>query len=463
MRGVERPLLTRILHRPEALLGGTFAGLILVGALLLCLPTAHGARDISFLDALFTATSATCVTGLITVDTATDYSRFGQAVILVLIQLGGLGIMTFGILAAQVFHMRASFSSQAALQSVFFEEHARHDLRRDLRRILALTVIVETAGAALLHAQTTPPDTGQGDWFGAVFHAVSAFCNAGFSLRSENAVAFRGSPVVLLTLMALIVIGGLGYIVLLEALGRAWSAVRRRRDYPVRWSLHTRVVLRMSGVLIVGGAAVLFLFDFRETPNAPAQRLLHACFQSVSARTAGFNTVDVGALPLPSLLILVGLMFIGGSPGSCAGGIKTTTFRIWAARMWARLTGRERVTLGERHVPLDVVRRAALIVAVAALWNAAGVMLLAIAEGGRPGVRLEQLIFEQVSAFGTVGLSCGSPGLTVSLAGTFGWFGKLWIAATMFVGRVGPLTVALAVLAPPRPLYEYPTERVMIG
>ena len=208
-------------------------------------------------------------------------------------------------------------------------------------------------------------------------------------------------------------------------------------------------------------AAALLLTGLTPTENTWRLRVVHALFQSVTARTAGFNTVDIGALPLPSLLILIGLMFIGGSPGSCAGGIKTTTAAVWSARVRSRLTGREGVRLFERHIPPGLVRRAALLLAIAGLWNMGGVLVLSMVEQSK-AFRLEQLAFEQISAFATVGLSA-HPGSPVSLSASFSDWGKLSIVFTMFMGRVGPLTLAVAVLPRARTLYRYPTERVMIG
>ncbi len=455
-------LLKAVLFRPETLLAGTFGGLIAAGTLLLSLPVAHAGERVSVLDAFFTSTSAACITGLITVDTATRYSRFGQGTILVLCQLGGLGIMTFAALAAQLFRLRISFSSQAAWHRALFDGEARINLRQALRHIFLLTLLLETSGALLLHAalRDLPPE--HGGWFEAVFHAISAFCNAGFSVYSSNAVALRESHLALWTIMGLIVAGGLGYTVLMELFARTVRAVRRRREGPVVWSLHSRVVLKASAVLIFGGALLLMLTGLTAGENTWG-RPPHP--RAVSIRNGThrrFNSLDIGRVPVPSLLILIALMFIGGSPGSCAGGIKTTTATVWAARVRARLSGRSEVTIGERRVPHDVVRRAALVISIATLWNLAGVFLLATAEIHAGGPRLEQLIFEQISAFGTVGLSANA-GAAVSLSGTFTAVGKLWIIATMFVGRVGPLTLALAVISTPRPLYDYPSERVMIG
>ena len=445
-----------LFHRPEGLLIGTFAALILCGALVLWLPAAHRADPVGFVDALFTSTSAACVTGLTTVDTATRYTRVGQTAIMMLIQLGGLGVMTFWALAAQMLRSRLSFTSQAAWQSTFFEEESRGDFRTALRRILILTLTIEALGALVILGGLHGYTPAAGGVYEAVFLAVSAFCNAGFSVYSDNLVGLRGSPPIVWAIMFLIVAGGLGYTVLFEVLKRGWQRLRRRRHDPLIASLNTKVVLRMTGVLIVAGAAMLLITGLTPAEVTWAEQSIHALFQSVTARTAWFNTIDIGALPVPSLLILIGLMFIGGSPGSCAGGIKTTTTAVWLAQVFTRLSGREHLTLLGRRVPPDVVRRAALVLGVAALWNGLGVMVLSISEGGRPCVRLEQIILEQISAFGTVGLSANfTPSLTV--------VGKLWIIATMFVGRLGPLTVAFAALARPKAPFEYPQERVMIG
>lgn len=444
-----------LLHRPQAMLLLTFAGLITLGTILLLLPAAHTRRPIGFVDALFTATSAVCVTGLITVDTATDYSRFGQVVILVLIQLGALGIMTFGALAAELLHLRMSFSSQAALRDMFFQQQMRGKLAASLWGILATVALAECAGALLLYAGLAGGPEPRGGGFEAVFLAVSAFCNAGFSVYSDNVMGLRQSLLVVWTLMALIVLGGIGYPVVFECAQRAWARLRRRHPPTVGFTLHARVVLWSSLWLTLGGAAALLLTGGPALGTSWPGRALDALFQSVTARTAGFNTVPIGALALPGLLVLIPLMFVGGSPGSCAGGIKTTTFAVWVTRVWTRLRGGDQVALFGRVIPHSFVRRAGLILAVAVLWNGVGVLLLSLTESG-PEARLEQLLFEQISAFGTVGLSTG---LTPALSG----LGKLWIIATMFVGRLGPLTVAFAVMPQPRRTFEYPREGVMIG
>jgi trk system potassium uptake protein TrkH len=450
-------LFGRVLYRPEALMVTTFAGLVLVGMIVLWLPVCHAGRKMEPLDALFTATSAVCVTGLITRDTASEYSPTGQTVILILIQLGGLGVMTFGALAYQLFHRRVSFQSQAALQDLLFQGELRGRLRAALWRIILITFVAETLGVLLLYAGLRGDPAPKGGWYEAVFLAISGFCNAGFSVYSDSAASLRDSGLIMWTLMGLIITGGLGYTVLLEILERLWRRLRRRQGAPVTWSLNAKVVILASATLIAIGTCGLMLTGLTSNERTAGSYLLNGLFQSVTARTAGFNTVEIGRLPVPSLLLLVALMFIGGSPASCAGGIKTTSLCVWLARVRARLAGRQDVTLARRRIPQDVVRRAALVIAAAALWNAIGILILASTEDVGSVTRLEDVIFEQVSAFGTVGLSTGiTPGLSA--------LGQLWIIASMFVGRLGPLTIALAVLrtqaASP---FAYPDERVMIG
>lgn len=447
-------MIQRIFTRPERLFVGTFAGMVLAGTILLALPFAQ-TKPVSLLDAFFTSTSAVCVTGLTTVETVDAYSRFGQTVILVLIQLGGLGLMTFGAIAAEVLRLPVSFRSQAMLRSTFFQEDGGGDFARSLRRILLMTLLLEAVGAFLLYQALQEGETPPGSVFEAAFLSISAFCNAGFSVYRGSAIQLRDSTLAIWTIMALIALGGLGYPVLFEAVSRGWMRLRRRRP-PVHWTLHARIVLMTSGGLILGGALALTLLGLNEPQLPWVDYFEHSLFQSVTARTAGFNTVDIGRLPLTSVLVLIPLMFIGGSPGSAAGGVKTTVATVWLARLWARLRGQEGVVLLGRRIPQDLVRRAALVIAAAGVWNIIGVMLLVMTESRVDPHRFEVILFEQISAFATVGLSMGiTPELTVG--------GKLWIILSMFVGRVGPLTAAFVIVTQPRPLHDYPVERVMVG
>lgn len=446
----------RFLTRPESLLFLTFGGLILTGSLLLRIPTCQQ-KPVGYLDCLFTATSAVCVTGLVTVDTEQSWTRAGHVVILCLIQLGGLGVMTFTALAAHLLRRPVSFSSAVALHDAFFESESRGDLGRALAWIVGMTLLLELCGAGVIYVGLANSAAVAPDPFAALFLAVSAFCNAGFSVYSDNLVCLRPSLLIMFTIMTLITLGGLGYSVLLETLQRVKRRIRgRTREQPLRWSLHMTIVLFTSAILTFGGALALLGADaaLADDPSIPHLGWTDALFHSISARTAGFNAVPMDVFSIPSILILIGLMFIGGSPGSTAGGIKTTSAAVWTAGIYAGLRGRESLNLLGRRLPPDVLRRAGLVVALTTIWNVIGFFVLAVTENDR--FRFEQLIFEQVSAFCTVGYSLNvSAGLSE--------LGKLWIVASMLVGRLGAVTVAFLVIRPRREHFRYPQERVMIG
>ncbi len=448
--------LARIFRSPQATIVCGFGFTIFTGALLLMLPWAQRSPRVGFVDALFTSTSAVCVTGLTVVDTGTAYTRLGQAIILALIQVGGLGIMTFAAMAFQIAGMRLSLKSQALLSDSFFQQDVAGEFRDTFRKILIVTFTVEATGTLLLYfvlrfrSETVDP------LFSSLFHSVSAFCNAGFSIRSDNLLGLRDNLPVLLIIMTLIVLGGLGYVVLNEIRGSLGEVIRQRPQSRLKpLSTHSRLVLAVSLALIVGGASALAGFGMTSSEASVADRILHALFQSVSARTAGFNTVDIGLLPAASIAALIVLMFIGGSPASCAGGIKTTTLAVWFAKLKASLHGKSEVTLLGRSLSVSLVNRAELVMGLAVFWNLIGVFVLLNTEAGLP-VEPLHLIFEQFSAFGTVGLSTG---LTSQLSVA----GKLWLCLTMFVGRIGTLTVALWVFPATRAPVNYPKGTVMIG
>ncbi len=426
---------------------------IILGAFLLYLPWAHHGK-VGFLDALFTSTSAVCVTGLAVVDTGTEYTLFGQIIIVFLIQTGGLGIMTFAGLTFQILGRRMSLQSQAVLQDTFFQRDVAADFQHTFKTILLLTLLIETMGALLLFLFLLPNMDAGRALFSAIFHSISAFCNAGFSIRSENLMGLSGNPGILIIIMMLIVLGGLGYTVLNEV----WTAVRGRRSglvKPRRFSMHARLVLWISSLLIFGGTLGILVFGLTPDEARWDDKVIHAMFQSVTARTAGFNSVDIGKLPQASLFVLILLMFIGGSPASSAGGVKTTTMAIWSARLKAALRGERDVHLLDRRIPWEQVGKADLLMGLAIFWNMAGVLFLLTTEARLPEGPLG-LVFEQISAFGTVGLSTG---LTPNLSAA----GKLWIIATMFVGRLGPLTIAMWAVPTQRTHVRYPKGAVMIG
>jgi trk system potassium uptake protein len=446
-----------VLRAPQAVPAAGFLAVILVGSLLLSLPWSHEPGAVSYLDALFTSTSAVCVTGLVTVNTAHDFTVAGQVVILLLIQIGGLGVLAYAAMAYSLLGRRLSLRTQAAIRSSLFQQDAARDFRRRLKQILTLVVGAEGVGTLVLFFTLLPQaETGAAAW-SAVFHTISAFCNAGFSILPDNLAGAGLNGFSVGIIAVLIILGGLGLVVLSEIWGELKRVVGRRPFAgPRRFTLHTQIVLVVSLLLIVGGAGLMLLFGQTGDCSWPG-KVGHAFFQSISARTAGFNTLDIGALPLASLMILTVLMFIGGSPGSFAGGIKTTSVAVLFARMRSYLVGQEVTRLLGRSVNRDIVRSVGLLLLLAVLWNLAGVLVLAHFEMGRRGVELQHLLFEQISAFGTVGLSTDTTTAGLSAVG------KIWIIATMYVGRLGPLTLASLAIYRRSPRVGFPEGKVMIG
>jgi len=436
-----------ITDHPARLLFFTFAALVAAGAMALALPLcAADGRGIPFIDAAFTAVSATCVTGLTVVDTATAYTTTGQVAVLILIQLGGLGIMTFYTAGLVLLGRRLALKEEAAMADLLGSER-RHDLGRSLRQVLLVTAAFELLGAALLAAlfRAGGAPLGRAVWHGA-FTAISAFCNAGFALSSDNLVAYQRSPLVLHVVAALIVAGGLG-----PAIIATLPRLARRRRVP----LQAKVVVAATAALLVGGTALYAAFEWSGSLaglTAP-DRLHNAWFQSVTTRTAGFNSVDLTAMGPATVTIMIVLMFIGGSPGSTAGGIKTTTAALLVAAVRAALRGRPEVTLFKRKVPHFAVYKAAAIGALYSGVAIAAVVVLELTQRMPPMTA----VFEVVSALGTVGLTIGG---TPLLDGV----GKIVIMACMFLGRVGPLTLFM-VLADRevRGRWKLPEEDVSTG
>jgi trk system potassium uptake protein TrkH len=435
---------------PSRLIVLSFAGVILVGAVLLTFPAAAGGAAISPLDALFTATSATCVTGLVTLDTPTAFSSFGHGVILGLVQVGGLGIMVLSTFAALLLGGSLGLRGERALTELLDLQTASTAYRLT-RFIVLATLAVEAVGAAglaLCFGAAGLP-AGAALWRG-VFHAVSAFCNAGFALQSDSLAMFADQPWAILLVAALVTLGGLGFVVLAGLWQRFFSRSTRHLTTSVR------VVLAVSALLVAAGTALYAAIEWRHTLDgfgAPG-KLVHALFQSVTLRTAGFNSVDLAELAPATALLMMVFMFVGASPGSTGGGIKTTTAAVLVAAIRSIVRGSEPPRLFDREVPREIVYRSLAIAVISAAVVALGAFLLLMFEP-QPVLRL---LFEAVSAFGTVGLSLGA---TAEL----GPAGKLIVIGLMFIGRVGPLTLAL-VLGTGRvrtPVYRQPETRIMVG
>lgn len=404
-----------------------FALVILQGAVLLRLPMAWQAEPVSWLDALFTSVSATCVTGLVVVDTATVYSRFGQTVIAVLIQIGGLGVMTYTSLVFSLWRRRVSLTDRIAVGQSLLGDPGFH-LAGFLRRLFLVCLCIEGIGAVLLYVASG----GEMGWYGAVFHSISAFCNAGFALQSDSLMGHAGNLPLNLVFMALIILGGIGFYVLVELPGFMRSLVTGKKG-ALSWQ--STVVIRTSLYLILAGWLVFFLVEAR--PDGIPTSLLTSLFQSVSARTAGFNTVDIGHMADTSLFVLIVLMVIGGSPGSCAGGIKTTTLRVLLGFGLSQIKGREQTVVHGYAVDAQTISKAMTVFILASVLILTSVFILTMTEGADVSHqqlrgKFIEILFEAASAFGTVGLSTG---LTSNLSEP----GKIVIMVLMFVGRLGPI------------------------
>ncbi len=442
---------------PSQFLAFSFAGIILAGGVLLSLPFAAApGRHVSILDAFFTSVSAVCVTGLISVDTPVDLSLFGQIVVLLLIQAGGLGYMTLSTVFAAALGRSVTLQERLTLQEALNVQNME-GLVRFARTVLRLTLAFELAGALILALNWWPTlGLGRALWYG-LFHAVSAFNNAGFALWSDSLISWRGDVVVNAVVTALIIAGGLGFFVWAELLGG--------RTHEIKRSVHTRLVLAATAALLVGGTvAFLALEWFNPATLAPLSlkdKLLTAWFQSVTARTAGFNTIDIGAMTVPSLFVMMALMFIGASPGSTGGGVKTSTFAITLAALWATVRGQDDTVVFKRRLAPELVAKA-FFVSLIAFVTMNGVAWLLLLTEGRD---LLKTLFETVSAFGTVGLSMGENGAPVSLSAFFSPIGKVLVMLIMFVGRLGPLTLAIAVArrSAAQAKLRYPEGKILVG
>lgn len=448
--------------KPNQIIVLSFVSASFIGAILLSLPIAtSGGQAISFVDALFTTTSAVCVTGLVVKDTGTFFTTFGQMVILSLIQLGGLGIMTFSTAFAIMLGRRLTIRNTVIMQSALDNQNAE-GFRKLIKHIILVTLSIEAVGATLLyiHWQVNSSQPVSQTLYSSIFHAVSAFCNAGFSLYPDNLSRFRSDVAVNLIMTSLIILGGIGFIVLLELPRfKFWGKDRIKRLSKI--SLQTKLAITVTIILILVGMALIALFEWDNTlKGMPLKdKLLCSYFHSVTPRTAGYNTLPVEQFASPTLFITILLMFIGASPGSTGGGIKTVTLAVLFAAAVAMVKNRNRITVFKKTVPREIFRRAFIISLLAIAWIFIATIALCVIE--RPNYCAADFalknLFEVVSAFGTVGLSAA---LTPTLAP----LSKIIIIITMWMGRVGPLTLALAIAtAEEPPQYIYPEERIMVG
>ncbi|HWR08013.1 TrkH family potassium uptake protein [Sporomusa sp.] len=438
---------------PYQILVMGFAGLIVGGTVLLMTPLASvTGQRLSFIDALFTATSAVCVTGLIVVDTGTYFSLFGQLVIISLIQAGGLGIMAMSTLMAILIGKRINFRQRLVMQEAL-NQLSVSGVVRLTQYIIKVTLLIEFIGGTIL-AFWFYQDLGAKGIYWGYWHAVSSFCNAGFDLfgsingEFSSATGYVEDIVVNIVISLLIILGGIGFTVIADV----WT----NRRFCI-FSLHTKVVLVTTLFLTIFGAVVIFLLEY-DNPGTLANlswqgKLLASYFHSVTPRSAGWNTVDMSKLTDATLFFLVLLMFIGASPASTGGGIKTTTAGVMAAAIWALIRGRNDAELFERRIPHSIIYKAFSVLLISALLVVFVTMMLSITEN-QPFLKL---LFEVTSAFGTVGLTTGiTPDLTTS--------GKLWLILTMFAGRVGPVTLALALALKNRKgKLQYPEGKIIIG
>ena len=414
----------------------SFAGVILAGGFLLCLPFAATRGPLRFVDALFTSTSGVCVTGLVVIDVGKDLSILGQVITIFLFQIGGLGIITFSTVFFVLMGRGISFKGREIVQSTFL-----HTPRRDFiaiaKSVLWFTFIFEFFGTLFLFIRFSRDFAPGTALYHAIYNAISAFNNCGYSLFSDSLMGYQGDLTVNLTIMGLIVIGGIGFIVQYEVFSKL-------RGIQKRLSVHTKIVIITTAILILSGAILFYLFERNHIiKEIPVQtKILTSFFQSITPRTCGLNTVDIGLLANDTILLMIVLMFIGASPGSTGGGVKTTSTALLVMLMWNRLKGNLEVNIFNRTVPREIISRTVSIIFASAFSVSIITSVLLIAGGGNlPPLESRhyfvEYLFDTVSAFGTVGLSMG---VTPKLND----IQKYALILMMFAGRVGPLTLAFS-------------------
>ena len=442
---------------PSQILAGGFVALILVGTLFLTLPlSASNGVSIGLVDAFFTSVSSVCVTGLIVKDTPLDFSLFGQIVIMLLVQIGGLGYMTSATVIYLLVGKRIGLAERLIMRENL-NVLSMEGLVRFTKGVLFITLVIEGIAALLLAVRFSRDFSYLKALYLGIFHSVTSFNNAGFSLFSDNLIGYRGDFAVNVIIMANIILGGIGFIIFSDLYRYSKREIQNL-------SLHTKITLTATVLLIFMGAILLFTFENSGSAATMqglslTDRILVSLFHSVSARTAGFNTVNVADMANDSLFLLIVLMVIGASPGSTGGGIKTTTFAIMMVALWTSVRGRQDTTVFRRRIPIELVAKAFLLTTMVTIIIITSTTLLLLTENRS----FIQTLFEVASAFGTVGLSTGDGGI-LSLSGLFSTTGKIIISLTMYAGRLGPLLLSIMIVKGAYPQrYRYPEGRILIG
>ncbi len=443
---------------PKSLLIWGFVLTIFSGSLLLTAPFAlNTGKSITFIDALFTSASATCVTGLAVVDTGSHFSLYGQIIILFLIQIGGLGVMSFSTLF--LFYLRGKFGmgSREIIQETlsFFDTT---DIAALLKSVFVFTFSFEAAGSILLTSRFMFDMPFEKALFAGIFHSISAFCNAGFSIFPDSLMSYRSDIFVNVVIMILIITGGIGFIVMYE-----FAGIHKKRFLFHRFSLHTKVTLLYSAVLILAGAVFLFISEYNVSMQGFdfKSRVLSSLFQSISPRTAGFNTLDIGSFSIISLFIIISLMFIGASPASCGGGMKVSTIAVLFAFIRSRIKEMRNVNLFYSTLPMHIVSKATMALVFGIITVVLFSFIISIFELGNTAYYNNssdfiRVFFEVVSAFGTVGLSTG---ITAALTD----FSKIALSFLMLIGRIGPLTIVLAAGTKEEPDIRFAEDNILVG
>jgi len=442
-----------LFNQPIHLIVMSFIGLILIGSVLLFQD--FSSRNVSFLDCLFTSASAVCVTGLIVVDTPTAFTFTGQIIILILIQLGGLGFMTFSIGLFALFSGGLSVRWHFALTDIY-NDYNKFSMKALLLRIILYTFIIESLIAVILFLEFRKLFAFDYAVWLAVFHSVSAFCNAGFSLFTNNLINYNTNTVIMSAIAVEIILGGIGFFVMAELL---YYIFKNKKISGTRLSVHTKLVLIITTILILSGTFIILFIEWNNSFKGMSSwyKIINAVFQSVTCRTAGFNTIDIALMRENSLLVMIALMFIGGSPGSIAGGIKTATFGIIILLIIAKIRGKKQVVIWKRAISDEIIDKSFLIFVLSIFVIVFATFFIVSFNYNDNQIVFFDALFEMTSAFGTVGLSTGA---TIKLNS----YSKIITIVVMFVGRLGPLTLVSALGSNKKSTgVEYPEENIMVG